>query len=181
MKSILEQLRSYYYNVKWLFKNLYSFRKILWTYRTWDHGYALDLYIKGLEDIYDTKLNDKWHVVTKSDLRKVKTALVALKEYSKESYEDDDLNDYKYRTDTFFNVPKELRFVKFNFDSKVDERGLFSSVLIDGRSAFLKENNLEEKYRIKSLEELKLQQKRKQELLKLAHRIIEKHSHKWWT
>ena len=41
--------KDWYYNMKWLFKNLCNFRKELWNFRSWDFGYCIEMFARSLE------------------------------------------------------------------------------------------------------------------------------------
>ena len=42
---------SFWYNLKWFFKNISHFIPVMWKYRSWDYFCALQLFIFGLKDI----------------------------------------------------------------------------------------------------------------------------------
>lgn len=37
------------YNVKWLLRNIWGFRKELWTFRSWDYSHCIDMFAHSLE------------------------------------------------------------------------------------------------------------------------------------
>lgn len=44
-----EKPKDWYYNMKWLFKNLWNFRKELWNFRSWDFSYCIEMFARSLE------------------------------------------------------------------------------------------------------------------------------------
>lgn len=48
-----EKPKDWYYNMKWLLKNLWNFRKELWNFRSWDFGYCVEMFARSLELLSD--------------------------------------------------------------------------------------------------------------------------------
>jgi hypothetical protein len=48
-RYICKKPKDWYYNMKWLFKNLWNFRKELWNFRSWDFGYCIEMFARSLE------------------------------------------------------------------------------------------------------------------------------------
>jgi hypothetical protein len=45
--------RDFFSNIKWFFKNLWNFRKVLVDYRPWDYCYCIDSFSTALEQMRD--------------------------------------------------------------------------------------------------------------------------------
>ena len=68
--------------LKWFFKNIWYFRKILWSNRDFDHYYCTDIFIRSLEQLRDGIKKYQNHVNWKEDYRNISKAIRMLKRYS---------------------------------------------------------------------------------------------------
>ena len=48
-----EKPKDWYYNMRWLFKNLWNFRKEIWNFRSWDFAYCVEMFARSLELLSD--------------------------------------------------------------------------------------------------------------------------------
>lgn len=55
-------MTNWYYNIKWWFKNLWTFRKALWQYRSWDYSYIYEFEKVHLQELHKAITNEKYFV-----------------------------------------------------------------------------------------------------------------------
>lgn len=77
----------WYYNIKWFFKNLWRFKRILWEYRTWDFSYCNNLFANSLDWLADQIKNG--HEEVRSANKKV-SAIKELASLIRRLTDDDD-------------------------------------------------------------------------------------------
>lgn len=64
-----EKPKDWYYNMKWLFRNLWGFRNELWNFRSWDYSHCIGIFARSLEMLAECIKNG--HEERRSALKKV--------------------------------------------------------------------------------------------------------------
>lgn len=160
-------MREIYYNLRSGISNIIYYFKTVWSTRSYDFGFCLDLFIKSLERLKHSIENDELHEWNYKDKRKLATVISLLKRVN-----DDDMEWYFRKQEELqdtFKIPKEYRSV-------VIEKGRMRSRISD----FLSEKNYK-LYKKVDLNTFKVYSKIKGQELDLAFNLIKKHSRKWWT
>lgn len=67
---VWSQVRDFFYDIYYFFKNLRLFSKDLWRFRPWDHEYCRDIYCTALE-ILKEEIYRNGHEVDEDRLKKV--------------------------------------------------------------------------------------------------------------
>lgn len=94
-----EKPKGWYYNMKWLFKNLWNFRKELWNFRSWDFSYCVEMFARSLELLSEQIKNG--HEESRSAIKK----MYAINELVMQLRKLSDDNDFGC-FDEFFNGNK---------------------------------------------------------------------------
>jgi hypothetical protein len=90
-----EKPKDWFYNTKWLFKNLWNFRKELWNFRSWDFAYCVEMFARSLE-LLSEQIKDG-HEESRSAIKK----MYAINELVLQLRKLSDDNDFG--CDEFFN------------------------------------------------------------------------------
>lgn len=91
--TIFDNIKSFYYNLKHFFINLKTFRKVLWSFRPYDHSYCVDVYVTCLEQLKKQIENGFQHAfIAKKKVTKIQELIDLLNQY--ETYTEEIDNEY---------------------------------------------------------------------------------------
>lgn len=108
--TIWYNTKNFFYDLKWYFRNLKNFNKALWNFRSFDHIYCVNMYVRSLELLRDSISNgNEERTSANKKVNKINELIELLKQY--DTYTDD-----AYKDIGFFNY--DLKWKK-NDDGSV--------------------------------------------------------------
>ena len=132
----------FFYDLKWYFRNLKNFNKVLWNFRSFDHIYCVEMYTRSLELLRDSISNgNEERISANKKVNKINELIELLKQY--DTYTDD--------------ADKDIGFFNYDLKWKKNDDGSIQTV-DDGndkerkekyKQLLKKEKELEHEYKTK--------------------------------